>query len=157
MLSLDFAIWFLSMNGDAMLGHAYVLQLILVPTCIMMSCTIELSSIYYTFNLWIFTYIKLSNFSGAVLYLEWAPSNILSQNVKAVKDGPAGVVSDENIKSLLLEQSIEGLTEDEIDPDRAEVRCLLVFFCANFLLFISNCMLFCVLQFPCTIPYAAHY
>ncbi|KAM0948695.1 putative RNA recognition motif domain, nucleotide-binding alpha-beta plait domain superfamily [Dioscorea sansibarensis] len=67
-----------------------------------------------------FKHLIYEQYNGAVLYLEWAPSNILSLNVKAAKDGPASVVSEENIKSVLLEQSVQGLTEDEIDPDRAE-------------------------------------
>ena len=83
-----------------------------------------------------------------MLYLEWAPSNILSQNVKAAKDGPASVVSEENIKSVLLEQSVQGLTEDEIDPDRAEVRhvsvCWFSFVPIFFFLFLIACyFVFC--------------
>ncbi|KAJ0980850.1 hypothetical protein J5N97_009105 [Dioscorea zingiberensis] len=73
-----------------------------------------------------FKYLTYEQYNESVLYLEWAPSDILSPNVKPDKDGPASVVSEENIKSVLLEQSVEGIPEGEIDPDRAESRTVYV-------------------------------
>lgn len=54
----------------------------------------------------------------APLYLEWAPSNILDQDL--VHRGDM-IVGEQEAKKVLLEQQVEGITEAEIDPDHIQV------------------------------------
>lgn len=61
-------------------------------------------------------------FRDAPLYLEWAPSDILSPNTKSQTEEQNNVVGEESVKKVILEQSVEGIPEEEIDPDRTEVR-----------------------------------
>lgn len=56
------------------------------------------------------------------LYLEWAPGDILSSNPKSQNGEKISAIGEEHVKKVLLEQSVEGIPEEEIDPDKMEVR-----------------------------------
>ena len=68
------------------------------------------------------------------LYLEWAPSNILSPKTALETDIVNNVVGEKEIKRVLLEQAVEA-PENDLDPDRVEVRRLLYIILVTFCLF----------------------
>ncbi|KAF9618217.1 hypothetical protein IFM89_000852 [Coptis chinensis] len=74
-----------------------------------------------------FSRVAYTRFKDAPLYLEWAPSNILSSNPKSKTDARNDViVGEQDHKRILLEQRGEGIPEEDIDPDRVESRSLFV-------------------------------
>lgn len=58
---------------------------------------------------------------GVPLYLEWAPSNVLSQNSTSENDGKNTAVGEHDAKRVILEQHLEGMSDVDLDPDRVEV------------------------------------
>ncbi|KAK7858288.1 multiple rna-binding domain-containing protein 1, partial [Quercus suber] len=77
-----------------------------------------------------FLEVRLSNLSDyqhrdAPLYLEWAPSNILTQCSTSKIDEKNNAIGEHDAKSFILEQQ-EGLMDMDIDPDRVESRTLFV-------------------------------
>ncbi|KAJ8432910.1 hypothetical protein Cgig2_004584 [Carnegiea gigantea] len=59
----------------------------------------------------------------APLYLEWAPSNILSQDLASNDDFKSDmVVGEHEAKKVQLEQQAQGHLQSEIDPDRVEIK-----------------------------------
>ncbi|XP_074269946.1 multiple RNA-binding domain-containing protein 1-like isoform X2 [Silene latifolia] len=59
------------------------------------------------------------------LYLEWAPSNILSQDLASNGDNKKNMIVDEDkFKKVLLEHQVLEMSDGEIDPDRVESRSL---------------------------------
>ena len=75
----------------------------------------------FKFVLCSFFILILQTYRDAPLYLEWAPGDILCPSQKSEQDGPNNTVSDQGIKSVSLEQTLGGILEDDIDPDRVEV------------------------------------
>ncbi|KAK1304495.1 Polyadenylate-binding protein RBP47C' [Acorus calamus] len=74
-----------------------------------------------------FKCLAYKRFKDAPLYLEWAPSEILSLNPSSETDKQNNaVVGEKDVKKMLLEQSVEGISEEDIDPDRVESRTLFV-------------------------------
>jgi hypothetical protein len=68
--------------------------------------------------------------------LEWAPANILSQSSTSKSDEKSdAAVGEHDAKRVILEQSVEGISEMDIDPDRIEVRHILFLLCICFVLF----------------------
>lgn len=63
----------------------------------------------------------LQTYRDAPLYLEWAPGDILCLKQEVEQDKPKDTVSEQSMKSVLLEQTLGGTLEDDIDPDRVEV------------------------------------
>lgn len=57
----------------------------------------------------------------APLYLEWAPSDILSPIPKSNNEEQNNLVGEEKLNNFLIRQAVEGIAEEEIDPDRIEV------------------------------------
>lgn len=56
------------------------------------------------------------------MYLEWAPSDILSEDPTYVNDDKeTPSVGEHENKRALLEQQLEGTTDADIDTDRVEV------------------------------------
>lgn len=53
------------------------------------------------------------------MYLEWAPGNILSE--RPASDNDSAVVGQQDAKRVILEQHVEGISDADVDPDRAEV------------------------------------
>ncbi|XP_010914288.1 multiple RNA-binding domain-containing protein 1 isoform X2 [Elaeis guineensis] len=70
--------------------------------------------------------LAYKRYKDAPLYLEWAPAEILSPNPTSESEQQKHVVGEQNVKKVLLEQSVEGLPEEDIDPDRVESRSLFV-------------------------------
>lgn len=58
----------------------------------------------------------------APLYLEWAPENIFCPTPPSACEEQKNVVGEKNVKKVLVEESMEGVPEEDIDPDRVEVR-----------------------------------
>lgn len=71
--------------------------------------------------------LAYKRYKGVPLYLEWAPSDVLSQSStsKGNRKNDA-VVGEHDAKRALLEQYMEGVTDVDIDPDRVESRSLFV-------------------------------
>ncbi|KAH9790124.1 nucleotide binding [Citrus sinensis] len=71
--------------------------------------------------------LAYKHYKGVPLYLEWAPSDVLSQSStsKGNQKNDA-VVGEHDAKRALLEQQLEGVTDADIDPDRVESRSLFV-------------------------------
>uniref|UniRef100_A0A2P2MME7 Multiple RNA-binding domain-containing protein 1 isoform X1 n=2 Tax=Rhizophora mucronata TaxID=61149 RepID=A0A2P2MME7_RHIMU len=71
--------------------------------------------------------LAYKRYKDVPLYLEWAPSNILSQNA-TYKSGEKidAAVGEQDAKRALLEQTVEGISQTDIDPDRTESRSLFV-------------------------------
>ncbi|KAL7089774.1 hypothetical protein ACP275_13G203400 [Erythranthe tilingii] len=67
--------------------------------------------------------LAYKRYKDAPLYLEWAPSNILSET-SAVGDNE--VVGGHDVTRALLEQQVEDTTDADVDPDRIESRSLYV-------------------------------
>ncbi|KAF5185014.1 Multiple rna-binding domain-containing protein [Thalictrum thalictroides] len=66
-------------------------------------------------------------YKDAPLYLEWAPSNILSPSSESennLKDD--FIVGENEVKRVILEQHVEGIPDEDVDPDRVESRSLYV-------------------------------
>lgn len=70
--------------------------------------------------------LAYKRYKDAPLYLEWAPADILSPNPALETEEQKNVVGEQNVKKVLLEQSMEGLPEEDVDPDRVESRSLFV-------------------------------
>ncbi|KDP32677.1 hypothetical protein JCGZ_13675 [Jatropha curcas] len=70
--------------------------------------------------------LAYKRYKDAPLYLEWAPSNVLSQSPTSISsEGKNSAVGEHDAKRVILEQSVELISED-IDPDRIESRSLFV-------------------------------
>ncbi|KAJ6388412.1 hypothetical protein OIU77_026896 [Salix suchowensis] len=71
--------------------------------------------------------LAYKQYKGVPLYLEWAPDNILSQSSISKSDEKVdAAVGEHDAKRVILEQSVEGISEMDIDPDRIESRSLFV-------------------------------
>lgn len=71
--------------------------------------------------------LAYKQYKGVPLYLEWAPANILSQSSTSKSDEKSdAAVGEHDAKRVILEQSVEGISEMDIDPDRIESRSLFV-------------------------------
>lgn len=71
--------------------------------------------------------LAYKQYKGVPLYLEWAPENILSQSSISKSDEKVdAAVGEHDAKRVILEQSVEGISEMDIDPDRIESRSLFV-------------------------------
>lgn len=123
---------------------------------------ISASEVYVIRQVWygILNFVFFTLNRDAPLYLEWAPGNILIQNVPSDNDvSRSVVVGERDAKRMLLEQQVEGISDTDIDPDRVEV-CL-SFYClvhistsiyATYQLFL-HIYLICVLP-PLSISYS---
>ncbi|KAJ8620031.1 hypothetical protein MRB53_028560 [Persea americana] len=60
------------------------------------------------------------------LYLERAPSNILSSSTALKTEAQNDAVGEKDVKRVLIEQCVEGISGEDIDPDRVESRSLFV-------------------------------
>lgn len=85
------------------------------------------------------------------MYLEWAPSNVLSQSPTSKSNETNNAAVGENdAKRVMLEQSVEGISEIDIDPDRIEVKHICSLLCVCFVPLFYFCLAFvqlcCVLD-----------
>lgn len=71
--------------------------------------------------------LAYKRYKDAPLYLEWAPSNILSLDPAPDNETKnTMIIGEQEAKKVILEQQVEGISQDEIDPDRVESRSLFV-------------------------------
>lgn len=70
-----------------------------------------------------FNGLRYKRYKDGLLYLEWAPANILSQTSTIDDDNVEGEL---DINRAVLKQQIEDMTEADADPDRIESRSLYV-------------------------------
>ncbi|KNA03603.1 hypothetical protein SOVF_207540, partial [Spinacia oleracea] len=68
--------------------------------------------------------LAYKRYKDAPLYLEWAPSNILSQDLDI--DNSDMIVGEQDAKKVSIEQQVKEISEAELDPDRVESRSLFV-------------------------------
>ena len=53
--------------------------------------------------------------------MEWAPENILSPTSALVDEDEKYVVGERILTKAIVHQTVEGVSTEEIDPDRVEV------------------------------------
>ncbi|KAG4954373.1 hypothetical protein JHK87_039967 [Glycine soja] len=70
--------------------------------------------------------LAYKRYKDAPLYLEWAPSNILSQCSTSKNNAMNSVIGENDAKRQMLEQQVERITDVDIDPDRVQARSLFV-------------------------------
>ncbi|KAK7319650.1 hypothetical protein RJT34_04373 [Clitoria ternatea] len=69
--------------------------------------------------------VTYKRYKDALLYLEWAPSNVLSQSsTSKINEKNSG--GENGVKQLVLEQIVERTSDVDVDPDRVESRSLYV-------------------------------
>ncbi|CAI0461455.1 unnamed protein product [Linum tenue] len=67
--------------------------------------------------------LAYKRYKDAPLYLEWAPADILNPRSTSKDDQPSNAAADQDdVKRVMLEQSVEGISEADIDPDRIEIK-----------------------------------
>ncbi|KAK7320975.1 hypothetical protein VNO77_30986 [Canavalia gladiata] len=70
--------------------------------------------------------LAYKRYKDAPLYLEWAPSNILSQSSTSKNEVMNGAIGENDAKRQILQQHVERISDVDIDPDRVEARSLFV-------------------------------
>ncbi|CAL1402353.1 unnamed protein product [Linum trigynum] len=71
--------------------------------------------------------LAYKRYKDAPLYLEWAPVDILNPSFISKDDQTSNTAAgQDDVKRVMLEQSVEGISEADIDPDRIESRSLYV-------------------------------
>nr|CAB3488225.1 unnamed protein product [Digitaria exilis] len=73
-----------------------------------------------------FKKLLYTRYKDTPLYLEWAPENILSPTSAPVDDDEKNVVGERIVTKAIVEQTVEGVSTEEIDPDRVESRSVFV-------------------------------
>ncbi|XP_020090297.1 LOW QUALITY PROTEIN: probable RNA-binding protein 19 [Ananas comosus] len=73
-----------------------------------------------------FKCLAYKRYKDAPLYLEWAPENIFCPTEPSACEEQKNVVGEKNVKKVLVEESLEGIPEEDIDPDRVESRSIYV-------------------------------
>ena len=71
-------------------------------------------------------YLRLLWCRDTPLYLEWAPENILSPTSALVDEDEKYVVGERILTKAIVDQTVEGVSTEEIDPDRVEVWSFLL-------------------------------
>ncbi|KAG4377881.1 hypothetical protein GLYMA_18G225850v4 [Glycine max] len=69
-----------------------------------------------------FRALAYKRYKDAPLYLEWAPSNILSQSLTSKSNEMNRGIDQNDVKQLKLEQNILRISDVYIDPDRVQVK-----------------------------------
>ncbi|GAV64366.1 RRM_1 domain-containing protein [Cephalotus follicularis] len=70
--------------------------------------------------------LAYKRYRDAPLYLEWAPGNILSRTPTSQSDEKTSATVGEHSNRAILEQTLEGVSDMDVDPDRIESRSLFV-------------------------------
>ncbi|GAB2240262.1 hypothetical protein Droror1_Dr00020780 [Drosera rotundifolia] len=75
-----------------------------------------------------FSSLAYKRFSDAPLYLEWAPKGIISGSTTVSMDQTTSnlVVGEREVKKVLLDQDVKGISDVNIDPERIESRSLFI-------------------------------
>ncbi|CAK8561013.1 unnamed protein product [Lathyrus sativus] len=66
--------------------------------------------------------LAYKRYKDTLLYLEWAPSNVVSPKDNEMNSG----IGEKDVKRQILEQDVERISDVEIDPDRVEARSMFV-------------------------------
>ncbi|XP_015958849.1 uncharacterized protein LOC107482784 [Arachis duranensis] len=70
--------------------------------------------------------LAYKRYKDAPLYLEWAPFDILSQSTTSRNNELNTAVGENDVKRVMLEQHVQRISDEDIDPDRVEGRSLFV-------------------------------
>ncbi|XVF40013.1 hypothetical protein PTKIN_Ptkin01aG0078500 [Pterospermum kingtungense] len=71
--------------------------------------------------------LAYKRYKDGPLYLEWAPHNVLDKSLVSEGDKKnKAAVGEHEVKRVILEQHVEGISDADIDPDRIESRSLFV-------------------------------
>ncbi|CAN6236209.1 unnamed protein product [Urochloa humidicola] len=73
-----------------------------------------------------FKKLLYTRYKDTPLYLEWSPENILSPTSAPEDEDEKNVVGERIVTKALVEQTVEGVSTEEIDPDRVESRSVFV-------------------------------
>ncbi|CAL5030112.1 unnamed protein product [Urochloa decumbens] len=73
-----------------------------------------------------FKKLLYTRYKDGPLYLEWAPENILSPTSAPVDEDEKNAVGERIVTKAIIEQTVEGVSAEEIDPDRVESRSVFV-------------------------------
>lgn len=75
-----------------------------------------------------FSSLAYKRFRDAPLYLEWAPKGIISGRTTVSMDQTTSnlVVGEREVKKVLLDQDVKGISDVDIDPERIESRSLFI-------------------------------
>ncbi|RLM75166.1 multiple RNA-binding domain-containing protein 1 [Panicum miliaceum] len=73
-----------------------------------------------------FKKLLYTRYKDTPLYLEWAPENILSPTSAPVDEDEKNVVGERIVTKAIVDQTVEGVSAEEIDPDRVESRSVFV-------------------------------
>ncbi|TKW06506.1 hypothetical protein SEVIR_7G245000v4 [Setaria viridis] len=102
--------------------HGSLDKIILPPTRVLaLVIFVEATEARHAFKKLLYTRYK-----DTPLYLEWAPENILSPSSAPVDDDEKNVIGERIVTKAIIEQSVEGVSAEEIDPDRVESRSVFV-------------------------------
>ncbi|KAG8043415.1 hypothetical protein GUJ93_ZPchr0458g22542 [Zizania palustris] len=102
--------------------HGSLDKIILPPTRVFaLVVFVEATEAQHAFRKLLYTRYK-----DTPLYLEWAPENILSPTSTLVEDDEKNVVGERIVTKAIVEQTVEGVSAEEIDPDRVESRSVFV-------------------------------
>lgn len=102
--------------------HGSLDKIILPPTRVFaLVVFVEATEAQYAFKKLLYTRYK-----DTPLYLEWAPENILSPTSAPVDEEVKNEVGERILTKANIDQTVEGVSAEEIDPDRVESRSVFV-------------------------------
>uniref|UniRef100_A0ACD5YAX3 Uncharacterized protein n=1 Tax=Avena sativa TaxID=4498 RepID=A0ACD5YAX3_AVESA len=102
--------------------HGSLDKIILPPTRVFaLVIFVEATEARHAFKKLLYTRYK-----DTPLYLEWAPDNILSPTSTHVEEEDAKTIGERIITKAIVDQTVEGVSAEEIDPDRVESRSIFV-------------------------------
>ncbi|CAL5025497.1 unnamed protein product [Urochloa decumbens] len=102
--------------------HGSLDKMILPPTRVLaLVVFVEATEARHAFKKLLYTRYK-----DGPLYLEWAPENILSPTSAPVDEDEKNAVGERIVTKAIIEQTVEGVSAEEIDPDRVESRSVFV-------------------------------
>ncbi|GJN18972.1 hypothetical protein PR202_gb06195 [Eleusine coracana subsp. coracana] len=82
--------------------------------------------IMYFCKCFFFFIIYSSWYRDTPLYLEWAPENILCPDSVRVDEDEKNTIGERIVTKAIFDQTVEGVSAEEIDPDRVESRSVFV-------------------------------
>uniref|UniRef100_A0ACD5YZU6 Uncharacterized protein n=1 Tax=Avena sativa TaxID=4498 RepID=A0ACD5YZU6_AVESA len=102
--------------------HGSLDKIILPPTRVFaLVIFVEATEARHAFKKLLYTRYK-----DTPLYLEWAPDDILSPTSTHVEEEDTKTIGERIITKAIVDQTVEGVSAEEIDPDRVESRSVFV-------------------------------
>ncbi|KAK3152124.1 hypothetical protein QOZ80_2BG0154710 [Eleusine coracana subsp. coracana] len=102
--------------------HGSLDKIILPPTRVFaLVVFVEANEARYAFRKLLYTRYK-----DTPLYLEWAPENILCPDSVRVDEDEKNTIGERIVTKAIFDQTVEGVSAEEIDPDRVESRSVFV-------------------------------